>query len=128
LVVRVTKLNVTSNLQTFALILTAEPYFSVTQPSDVVVMESEVRSDTRGSVEKVEAKFDLLKRGLYESDINPADLQPIEGRFQNSAGTLAREAVQTAEDARVISAIQCACRQSVPSERPGTIRHSTSSV
>ena len=47
------KLNVTSNLQTFALILTAEPYFSVTQPSDVVVIENEVRSDTRGSVEKV---------------------------------------------------------------------------
>src|SRR5215210_9297683 len=48
------KLNVTTELQAFGLIVTAEPYFAVTQPSDVVVMENVVRSDTRGAVEAVE--------------------------------------------------------------------------
>ncbi len=145
------KLNVTSNLQTFALIVTAEPYFAVTQPSDVVVMENEIRSDTKGTVEQVEAKYELLQRGLYESDINPADMQPMKGgsktplelyearnavriakwtgadqyasdtfkkaqaslqnaeSLQTGSGdkkgeiSVAREAVQTAEDARVIT-------------------------
>jgi outer membrane protein OmpA-like peptidoglycan-associated protein len=49
--------------QAFAMIVTAEPYFAVTQPSDVVVMENEVRPDTVGSVEEVDAKLDLLQRG-----------------------------------------------------------------
>jgi outer membrane protein OmpA-like peptidoglycan-associated protein len=71
------KFNVTSNLQTFALIVTAEPYFAVTTPSDVVVMENEVRNDTVGTVEQVDAKYELLPRGQYETNVNPADLRPI---------------------------------------------------
>ena len=59
------KLNVTTELQAFGLIVTAEPYFAVTQPSDVVVMENYVRPDTRGNVEAVNARYDLLKRGTY---------------------------------------------------------------
>jgi outer membrane protein OmpA-like peptidoglycan-associated protein len=59
------KLNVTTELQAFGLIVTAEPYFAVSQPSDVVVMENVVRPDTRGQVEVVQAKYDLLKRGSY---------------------------------------------------------------
>jgi outer membrane protein OmpA-like peptidoglycan-associated protein len=59
------KLNVTTELQAFGMILTAEPYFAVSQPSDVVVMENIVRSDTRGKIEAVEAKYELLKRGQY---------------------------------------------------------------
>ncbi len=59
------KLNVTSELQMFGLIVTAEPYFAVSQPSDVVVMENRVREDTRGKVEVVEARYELLKRGTY---------------------------------------------------------------
>jgi outer membrane protein OmpA-like peptidoglycan-associated protein len=145
------KLNVTSNLQAFGMIVTAEPYFAVTQPSDVVVMENEVRADTKGQFEEVEAKYELLKRGQYELNVNPAELQPIsmdsrtplelyEARnavriakwtgaehyasdslnkakvslqsaedYQARRGnkkseiTAAREAVQTAEDARIIS-------------------------
>jgi outer membrane protein OmpA-like peptidoglycan-associated protein len=53
--------------QAFAMIVTAEPYFAVTQPSDVVVMENEVRPDTEGSVEEVDAKFDLLQRSDYST-------------------------------------------------------------
>jgi outer membrane protein OmpA-like peptidoglycan-associated protein len=59
------KLNVTTELQAFGLIVTAEPYFAVSQPSDVVVMENIVRPDTRGNVEVVQARYDLLKRGTY---------------------------------------------------------------
>lgn len=145
------KLDVTSDLQAFGLIVTAEPYFAVTQPSDVVVMENQVRSDTTGTIEQVDAKFELLKRGQYELNVNAADLQPTvldrntplelyearnavriakwtgadryasdslgkaETDLQNAesyqAGrgnkkseiTVAREAVQTAEDARAIT-------------------------
>jgi len=55
----------TSSLQAFGLIVTAEPYFAVTQPSDVVVMENFVRNDTLGIIEQVDAKYELLKRGQY---------------------------------------------------------------
>ncbi len=71
------KLNVTSDVQAFGLIVTAEPYFAVTQPSDVVVMENEVRADTVGKVEEVDAKYELLRRGQYTARANPSDLEPI---------------------------------------------------
>ncbi len=58
-------LDVTTDLQAFALIVTAEPYFGVTQPSDVVVMENVIREDTVGKVEQTSVKYDLLKRGAY---------------------------------------------------------------
>ena len=51
------KLNVTTELQTFGLVVTAEPYFAVSQPSDVVVMENVIRDDTRGNVEQIDAKY-----------------------------------------------------------------------
>jgi outer membrane protein OmpA-like peptidoglycan-associated protein len=59
------RIEVTTELQAFGLILTAEPYFAVTQPSDVVVMENVVRDGTKGRVETVEAKYELLTRGSY---------------------------------------------------------------
>src|SRR4029077_17999109 len=57
------KLNATTELQSFGLIVTAEPYFAVTQPSDVVVMENVIRTDTTGTIEQVDAKYELLQRG-----------------------------------------------------------------
>jgi outer membrane protein OmpA-like peptidoglycan-associated protein len=71
------KLNVTSDLQTFGMIVTAEPYFSVTQPSDVVVMQNELRPETRGKVEVIQAKYELLKRGEYSTNVPPGELKPI---------------------------------------------------
>ena len=56
-------LDVTTDLQAFALIVTAEPYFGVSQPSDVVVMENIIREDTVGKIEQTAVKYDLLKRG-----------------------------------------------------------------
>jgi outer membrane protein OmpA-like peptidoglycan-associated protein len=71
------KLNVTTDLQAFGLIVTAEPYFSVTQPSNVVVMENVIRPDTRGKIEQVDAKFELLERGQYVVNVPPSELKPI---------------------------------------------------
>src|SRR4051812_42765324 len=62
------KLLSTTDLQSFGLIVTAEPYFAVTQPSDVVVAENFVRSDTTGTIEQVDAKYELLQRGQYVFD------------------------------------------------------------
>ncbi len=146
-----TKLDATTELQSFALIVTAEPYFAVTQPSDVVVMENFVRTDTTGTIEQVDAKYELLQRGQYIVNVNPAEIRPFgrdskaplelyearnavriarwtgaeryapetfqkaviglenaEGYLTGKAGrkpigTVAREAVQMAEDARIIT-------------------------
>src|SRR5450432_314630 len=59
------KLDVTTDLQAFALIVTAEPYYAVRQPSNVVVIENVVRADTKGTTEAVSAKYELLERGGY---------------------------------------------------------------
>jgi outer membrane protein OmpA-like peptidoglycan-associated protein len=59
------KLNVTTDLQAFALIVTAEPYYAVHQPSNVVVLENVTRIDTKGTSEVVNAKFELMERGSY---------------------------------------------------------------
>ncbi len=59
------KLRTTTDLQSFALIVTAEPYYAVRQPSNVVVLENVVRSDTAGSTEAVHAKYELIERGGY---------------------------------------------------------------
>ena len=57
------KLDVTTDLQAFALIVTAEPYYAVREPSNVVVLENAVRADTKGTTEGV--KYELMERGGY---------------------------------------------------------------
>jgi outer membrane protein OmpA-like peptidoglycan-associated protein len=92
------KLHVTTDMQAFALVVTAEPYFAVSQPSDVVVLENEVRPETTGAVERVEAKYELLKRGSYVMNGNAASLDarsfdpamPLELREARNAVDLAR--------------------------------------
>ncbi len=59
------KLDVTTDLQAFALIVTAEPYYAVRRPSNVVVMENVIRPDTKGAIESVDAKYELIDRGGY---------------------------------------------------------------
>jgi outer membrane protein OmpA-like peptidoglycan-associated protein len=145
------QLDATTELQAFGMIVTAEPYWAVSEPSDVVVMENFVRGDTTGTMEDVDAKYELLKRGAYTMNLNPNRLPPLtadtrvplqlrEAReavaiaratgaeryandtlqkalidLQNAEGyligrsgtkpleTVAREATQMAEDARLIS-------------------------
>lgn len=62
---RRSKLDVTTDLQAFALIVTAEPYFAVREPSDVVVIENVIRADTKGTVEALDTKHDFLEKGGY---------------------------------------------------------------
>jgi outer membrane protein OmpA-like peptidoglycan-associated protein len=75
------ELDVTTELQAFGLIVTAEPYFAVSQPSDVVVMENIFRKEgifkdqTIGAVEVVDAKYELLTRGSYLMNQNPAQFK-----------------------------------------------------
>ena len=59
------KLDVTTDLQAFALIVTAEPYYAVRRPSNVVVLENEIRPDTVGTSEAVDANYELIDRGGY---------------------------------------------------------------
>jgi flagellar motor protein MotB len=61
-------LHVTTELQAFGLLVTAEPYAAVRQPSDVVVMENQVRPETIGKIEPIQAKAELLPRGHYLLD------------------------------------------------------------
>jgi hypothetical protein len=59
------KLDVTTDLQAFALIVTAEPYYAVHRPSNVVIAENLIRPDTVGTSEAVDAKYELIDRGGY---------------------------------------------------------------
>jgi outer membrane protein OmpA-like peptidoglycan-associated protein len=55
---------VTTKLQTFGMMVTAEPYFAVSAPSDAVILENKPRSDTKGAVTMIDTK--LLQRGNYQ--------------------------------------------------------------
>ena len=66
------KLEVTEPLMAFGLVVTAEPYFAVTQPSDAVVMENKVSEHTNSQIELVQAKYELLKRGQYTLNLAAA--------------------------------------------------------
>jgi outer membrane protein OmpA-like peptidoglycan-associated protein len=72
-------IEVTTALQSFGLIVTAEPYFSVTQPSDVVVLQNVIIQDkTTGVLEKVNAHYSLLPRGTYaDTDGSKTVANPI---------------------------------------------------
>ena len=59
------KLRATTDLQAFALIVTAEPYYAVRQPSNAVVLENVVRETTKGTTEAVNANYELMERGGY---------------------------------------------------------------
>ncbi|HEY0701243.1 MAG TPA: OmpA family protein [Candidatus Acidoferrales bacterium] len=157
-------LTATTNLQSFGMIVTAEPYFAVNVPSDVVVLENVLRADTVGTSEQVTANYELLKRGQYTYDMskmreplttmNPkTPLELYEARnavaiaqsagadtlapdaYQKAVGSLAnaeslmtrkankkdviaaaRDAVQTAADARQI-AVQRAAQNARDAER-----------
>jgi outer membrane protein OmpA-like peptidoglycan-associated protein len=71
------EIKTTSEIQTFGMIVTAEPYYAVTQPSDVVVMENVVRKDTRGVIEIINAKYELLPRGMYTNEGRARGFVPV---------------------------------------------------
>jgi outer membrane protein OmpA-like peptidoglycan-associated protein len=67
------KLSATTPAQTFSLVVTAEPYFAVRVPSEMVVLQSERRKDTKGKIFPV-SEYKLMKRGQYEKMGNPLAL------------------------------------------------------
>ncbi len=58
-------LRVTTDLQAFGMIVTAEPYSAARLPSDVVVMENEIRPDTLGTIQPISVNYELMPRGHY---------------------------------------------------------------
>ena len=100
------RIHVTTELQAFALMVTAEPYFAVTQPSDVVVMENVVRENgfesTQGRFETVQAKYELLKRGSYLMNQAPSRVK-LEYPKPGEASDLA-QAHNAVEFARIAGA------------------------
>src|SRR5580698_2968837 len=96
------EIEVTTALQSFGLVITAEPYYAVTMPSDLVVMQNFVLNEkTQGIIEQVNAHYSLLPRGAYTQTAGQhAVLHPI---TRNDASPLelyqAINAVQIAEAA-----------------------------
>ena len=74
----VAKVHVTTELQAFGLMVTAEPYAAVKQPSDVVVMENQVLPETIGRTEPIIAKTELLPRGHYTLDVQAKQARAAE--------------------------------------------------
>ncbi|MBP9128266.1 MAG: OmpA family protein, partial [Elusimicrobia bacterium] len=87
-------------LQTLALIVTAEPYFAVSQPSNVVVLENAIKPGNKDKIELVDAKFELLPRGDYTKNIAATD-QPIQAMDKKTPFNVyqARNAVRIARAA-----------------------------
>jgi len=69
------KLNATTPAQTFSIIVTAEPYFAVRVPSEMVILENDTRKDTKGQIFPVN-DFKLMKRAQYEKLGNPLAMTP----------------------------------------------------
>jgi outer membrane protein OmpA-like peptidoglycan-associated protein len=69
------KIDVTTDLQAFGMIVTAEPYYAVIRPSNKVVAENVIRQETKGFEEPIDAKFDVLEGSQYTIDV-PADQLP----------------------------------------------------
>jgi hypothetical protein len=99
------KVKVSTDLQAFALIVTAEPYFSVTHPSDAVVMDNVLEPGTQGRVESLDAKYELLPRKLFTFD--PASQTAVAegpklsmGRYEAQVAVYqAQNAIQIAKSA-----------------------------
>src|SRR5436190_5257231 len=142
---------VSTDLQAFGVIVTAEPYFAVTRPSDVVVLQNEIKKNTKGWAQPIDARFEALERNEYTIDLNPVQLPATAAnpetptdllqarnaiviaraggadhyaadtlrkaedflsraedyyrrkQSNKAIGTVARDAVQSAEDARILS-------------------------
>ncbi len=93
-------LQTTVDMQAFALIVTAEPDFAVTQPSDLIVAQNEIRHDTKGGVEPVDVKFELISRDTYNSQVQPINSPVYEVSNKTPLDLLeARNALRIAKDA-----------------------------
>jgi outer membrane protein OmpA-like peptidoglycan-associated protein len=69
------ELKTTTQLQSFSLFVTAEPYPAVRQPSEMVMLENDVRKNTKGRLFVVN-DYTLMKRSQYQKLANPLALSP----------------------------------------------------
>ena len=93
-------LRTTSDLQAFALIVTAEPDFAVAQPSDLIVAQNEIRHDTKGGIEPVDVTFQLISRDTYNSQVQPINSTVYDVSDKTPLDLLeARNSVRIAKDA-----------------------------
>jgi outer membrane protein OmpA-like peptidoglycan-associated protein len=67
------RLQSATELQSFGLIVTAEPYYAVSQPSDMVVMENVLKPGTTGTISVIDAKYELLAKGSFVNRLPAAD-------------------------------------------------------
>ena len=67
------KLKATTQLQAFSLIVTAEPYFAVQYPSELVVLENQIRKNTKGKIFPA-SEYKLMKKAQYAKMGNPLAL------------------------------------------------------
>lgn len=94
------QLNAKTPLQTLSLLVTAEPYFAVSQPSNVVILENAIKPHNKEKIELIDAKYELLPRGQYTKNIAATDLQPqIMDKKTPFSVYQARNAVQIAKAA-----------------------------
>jgi outer membrane protein OmpA-like peptidoglycan-associated protein len=68
-----TEIEATSGVQTFSLIVTAEPYYAVTTPCEVVILENVAREDTRGQTSVVTLQHEIVPRAAYAAASTPPD-------------------------------------------------------
>lgn len=92
------KIKVTEQLPAFGLLVTAEPYFAVTRPSDAVVLENTVGKETKGKVELMQAKLDLVPQRQYARELAAAPALPSSPK-ESASMLQARQAVRIAQGA-----------------------------
>jgi hypothetical protein len=113
------KLEVSTSFQTFGLLVTAEPYFAVSKPSPVVVMENVLRPDTIGTAEQVSAKYELLPRtDNYTVSLAP----PPDARGAKPVLVSQREYEVQVALYQARNAIQIARAERVDAYAPDTLR------
>jgi outer membrane protein OmpA-like peptidoglycan-associated protein len=92
------KIGVTTALQTFGLIVTAEPYYAVASPSDAVALVNVLLPQTTGTMEQINASYQMLGRGVYTYDVAaataryPKSKTPLELDEARNAVEIARHA------------------------------------
>ena len=111
------KLFATTNLQSFGMIVTAEPYFAVNTPSDVVVLDNQVRPDTRGTFQPINANYNLIQRGSYTYDMT---------KMQNSVVTLSPKVPLEVYEAR--NAVQIAINSGAQQYAPDALSKAQTSL
>jgi len=94
------EIEATADVLTFALIVTAEPYSAVTMPSDAVVMENQVREDTRGRTSVATLNYEIMPRGAYIAGENVRYATPRTDRKEPPDVQQARNAVAIAQIAQ----------------------------